>query len=157
MPTNDLAWVGFSVETGPDGGVYILDWHDQNICGNVVKFANSARVYRIMPKGVKPIKSFDLNKLSDEELTDMQDHSNDWYVRQARTVLQYRAASGKLNSAKVHGKVGNHVEECQDRGQAFAGLVGSSRNGWIQGQGCQAHGLARRFRTIRPGLDHSIS
>ena len=30
---NDLAWVGFSVETGPDGGVYILDWHDQNICG----------------------------------------------------------------------------------------------------------------------------
>ena len=53
LMANDLAWVGFSVETGPDGGVYILDWHDQNICGNEIKFANSARVYRIMPKGVK--------------------------------------------------------------------------------------------------------
>mgnify|MGYP001326341074 CR=1 FL=1 len=38
LPTNDLAWVGFSVEIGPEGGVYILDWHDQNICGNEVKF-----------------------------------------------------------------------------------------------------------------------
>ena len=43
MPTNDLAWVGFSVEIGPEGGVYILDWHDQDVCGNAVKFPNSGR------------------------------------------------------------------------------------------------------------------
>jgi hypothetical protein len=59
---NDLAWVGFSVETGPDGGIYILDWHDQNICGNEIRFANSARVYRIMPKGVKGTQSLRLGK-----------------------------------------------------------------------------------------------
>ena len=71
---NDLAWVGFSVETGPDGGIYILDWHDQNIW-NVVKF-ELARVYRIMPKGVKGPEPFDLEKLTDLELVEMQNHSN---------------------------------------------------------------------------------
>jgi putative membrane-bound dehydrogenase-like protein len=102
MPTNDLAWVGFSVETGPEGGVYILDWHDQDICGNAVKFPNSGRVYRIMPKGAKVSPQPNLGKLSDAELVGLQMHSNDWYVRQARTLLQSRAASGKLDRALVH-------------------------------------------------------
>ena len=105
LMANDLAWVGFSVEIGPDGGVYILDWHDQNICGNEIKFANSARVYRIMPKGVKGPKPFDLENLSDLELVELQNHSNDWYVRQSRTILQYRALKGKLDSEKVHPKL----------------------------------------------------
>jgi len=105
LMANDLAWVGFSVEIGPDGGVYILDWHDQNICGNEIKFANSARVYRIMPKGVKGPKPFDLENLSDLELVELQNHSNDWYVRQSRTILQHRALKGKLDSEKVHPKL----------------------------------------------------
>ncbi len=102
MPTNDLAWVGFSVETGPEGGVYILDWHDQDICGNAIKFPNSGRIYRIMPKGAKAISQPNLGKLSDAELVEMQQHSNDWYVRQARTLLQFRTASGKLDRHLVH-------------------------------------------------------
>ena len=105
LMANDLAWVGFSVETGPDGGVYILDWHDQNICGNEIKFSNSARVYRIMPKGVKGPKPFDLEKLSDLELVEMQNHSNDWYVRQSRTILQHRFLVGKLDNRTVHSKL----------------------------------------------------
>lgn len=105
MPTNDLAWVGFSVEIGPEGGVYILDWHDQDICGNAIKFPNSGRVYRIMPKGVKPITPPNLKAMADAELVELQTHSNDWYVRQARTLLQYRASSGKLNASLVHSKL----------------------------------------------------
>ena len=54
MPTNDMAWVGFSVEIGPEGGVYILDWHDTDVCGNAINFPNSGRIYRIMPEGSKP-------------------------------------------------------------------------------------------------------
>ncbi|MFK8113989.1 MAG: PVC-type heme-binding CxxCH protein, partial [Rubripirellula sp.] len=102
MPTNDLAWVGFSVEIGPEGGVYLLDWHDQDVCGNAIKFPNSGRVYRVMPKGSKNFVTPNLGKMSDAELVDLQMHSNDWFVRQARTLLQYRAASGKLNAAETH-------------------------------------------------------
>jgi putative membrane-bound dehydrogenase-like protein len=105
MPTNDLAWVGFSVETGPEGGVYLLDWHDQDICGNAVKFPNSGRVYRIMPKDTKAEPRPNLGAMSDTELVQLQMHPNDWYVRQARTLLQYRAASGKLDWSLVHAKL----------------------------------------------------
>ncbi len=102
MPTNDLAWVGFSVETGPEGGVYILDWHDQDICGNAIKFPDSGRIYRIMPKDspAKTIKN--LSAMKDEQLVSLQEHSNDWYVRHARTILQHRAAIGTLEAQSVH-------------------------------------------------------
>jgi len=97
MTTNDLAWVGFSIEVGPDGGVYILDWHDTDICGNKINFPNSGRIYRLMPKGVAPIERPNIGALSDAELVAMQDHSNDWYVRAARLNLQMRKASGTLD------------------------------------------------------------
>ena len=122
LPTNDLAWVGFSVDTGPDGGVYILDWHDQNICGNEIKFANSARVYRIMPKGVKGPKPFDLEKLSDIELAEMQAHSNDWYVRQSRAILQHRTILGKLNKSSVHAKLQSMQSNAKTVGKQLRAL-----------------------------------
>ena len=102
MPTNDLAWVGFSIEIGPEGGIYILDWHDQDICGNAIKFPDSGRVYRIMPKGSKPFTRKNLATMADAELVKLQFHDNDWYVRHARTLLQSRAATGKLDKAAVH-------------------------------------------------------
>ena len=102
MPTNDLAWVGFSVEIGPEGGVYLLDWHDTDVCGNAVNFPNSGRVYRVMPKDAKPITRPNLRAMSDLELVDLQMDSNDWFVRQARTLLQSRAASNRLDQVSVH-------------------------------------------------------
>jgi len=94
---NDQAWVGFSIEVGPDGGVYILDWHDTDICGNKINFPDSGRIYRLMAKGAKPIERPDIGALSDAALVKMQDHSNDWYVRAARLALQMRAAKGILD------------------------------------------------------------
>ena len=102
MPTNDLAWVGFSMEIGPDGGVYILDWHDTDICGNAINFPKSGRIYRIMPRDAKRIARPNITALSDLELCALQDHSNDWFVRQARTELHHRTLSGKLDQKAVH-------------------------------------------------------
>ena len=102
MPTNDLAWVGFSIEVGPEGGVYILDWHDTDVCGNTINFPNSGRIYRITPSGAKAVSAPNLRSLSDAELVAMQTHSNDWYVRQSRVLLQSRAAAGQLDKQGVH-------------------------------------------------------
>ena len=101
LPTNDMAWVGFSVETGPEGGIYILDWHDTDVCGNQVNFPNSGRIYRIMPKGVPAHATPDLTKMTDAQLVELQWNSNDWYVRHARTLLQSRAHAGKLDTVTV--------------------------------------------------------
>ncbi len=96
LSAHDKQWVGFSVETGPEGGVYILDWHDEDICGRKLVHAGTGRIYRIMPKGAQGVTPPDLPARSDAELVALQLHSNDWYVRQARTELAGRAAAGKL-------------------------------------------------------------
>ncbi len=105
MPTNDLAWVGFSVEIGPEGGVYILDWHDTDVCGNIINFPNSGRVYRIMPKDARATTPPNLRIMSDAELVGLQMHENDWYVRQSRTLLHSRSAAGKLDRTLVHSQL----------------------------------------------------
>ncbi len=105
MPTNDLAWVGFSVEIGPEGGVYILDWHDTDVCGNAVNFPNSGRVYRIMPKKAKVAARPNLREMSDTQLVQLQTHENDWYVRQSRLLLHSRTAANQLDKPLVHSQL----------------------------------------------------
>jgi putative membrane-bound dehydrogenase-like protein len=113
LSANDPQWVGFSVEIGPEGGVYILDWHDQDICGKTVHHADTGRIYRILPKDAKPIARPKLDALPDAELVALQTHANDWYARQARTILHHRAATGKLE-ASTPGRLKALFEEAAD-------------------------------------------
>ncbi|MFP6610956.1 MAG: PVC-type heme-binding CxxCH protein, partial [Pirellulales bacterium] len=96
LSAHDKQWIDFSVEIGPDGGVYILDWHDEDICGKRIVHGATGRIYRIMPQGAKGVRPPNLPSLSDAKLAALQLHTNDWYVRQARVLLAHRAATGKL-------------------------------------------------------------
>ena len=98
---NDPRWIGFSVEIGPDGAVYILDWHDGDICGNDVLNKDTARIQRVAPKGLRGTAGLNLAAKSDLELAALQTHRNDWYVRRARLLLQERAAAGRLDPKVV--------------------------------------------------------
>lgn len=135
MPTNDLAWVGFSVEIGPDGGVYILDWHDTDVCGNAINFPNSGRVYRIQAKEAEKIERPRLPELSDLELVALQKHANDWYVRQARVELHTRAAAGKLDSASVHRALHAYLGEAPTEGKRLRALWALHVTGYFEGDG----------------------
>jgi type 1 glutamine amidotransferase len=75
-----------------------------------------------MPNGVKGPKAFDLEKLSDVELVEMQAHSNDWYVRQSRTILHHRSISGKLNKSFVHGKLQSMLANAKTVGKRLRAL-----------------------------------
>jgi putative membrane-bound dehydrogenase-like protein len=97
LMANDPQWLGFNMEIGPEGAIYIIDWHDADICGRKVVHGETGRVWRIAWKGTKAFKPMDLAKLSNAELVKMQLHVNDWYVRQSRRILQERAVAGKLD------------------------------------------------------------
>jgi putative membrane-bound dehydrogenase-like protein len=95
---HDNAWVGFSMEIGPDGAAYVLDWHDSDICGDAIHDKDTGRIYRLAPKGLLGMQGINLAAHTDLELVGLLTHRNDWYSRRARVLLQHRAAAGQLNA-----------------------------------------------------------
>ncbi|WP_375586486.1 PVC-type heme-binding CxxCH protein [Cyclobacterium xiamenense] len=102
---NNAQWVGFSMEIGPDGGVYVLDWHDADICGQEVLHSETGRVFRIMPDQTNAEdwegRYGDLNSLSDAALVQLQTSKSDWHSRRARGILHKRAVQQKLQQNTV--------------------------------------------------------
>jgi putative membrane-bound dehydrogenase-like protein len=98
---NNAQWVGFSVEVGPEGAVYALDWHDADICGKEVLHKDTGRIFRIAPEKSQaadfPHRYEDLNRLSDEQLVALQWSPSVWHASQARTILQHRSRSRSLS------------------------------------------------------------
>ena len=97
---NNAQWIGFSVEIGPEGAVYILDWHDADICGKEVLHKETGRIFRITAKDsqAKPWKGrySDLALLKDAELVELQLSESAWHARRARLILQHRAEESRL-------------------------------------------------------------
>ena len=100
MLANNAQWIGFSMEVGPDGALYVLDWHDNDICGIEVRQKETGRIFRIAPQRslaeAWPGRYGDLAKLADAELVGLQTSKSDWHARRARVILQNRAAKGVL-------------------------------------------------------------
>ena len=103
MMANNAQWVGFSMEIGPDGGMYALDWHDADICGKEVLNSETGRIFRITPKESKAPnfngRYDDLSEMSDKQLVEFQTSKSDWHARRARVILQFRAFKGKLKKS----------------------------------------------------------
>src|SRR6185503_470952 len=97
---NDPWFRSIQISYGPDGGVFATDWNDFGECHDSDgSFRASGRIYKITyGNGAKPVADFDLTKLSDSELVKLQLHTNDWFVRHARRILQERSAAEKLAS-----------------------------------------------------------
>ena len=101
--SNDAQWLGFNMELGPDGSVYAIDWHDSDICGRKVLHRKTGRLWRISWGKQKYPVGMDLTKLPDEKLVEMHLNPNEWYVRQARRLLQERALAGVIKPASLAG------------------------------------------------------
>ncbi|MCC6288207.1 MAG: PmoA family protein [Chitinophagaceae bacterium] len=108
MLANNGQWVGFSMEVGPDGGIYALDWHDADICGQTVKNAETGRIFRIMPAASAAEnwngRYSDLSAFSDLQLAQLQTSASDWHARRARVILQGRTVKKVLDKV-AHDKL----------------------------------------------------
>jgi hypothetical protein len=84
---------------GPDGSVHVIDWYDKNQCHSTnpdVHDKTLGRIFKISQANDKWVQ-VDLQKLSSEQLVDLQLQKNDWYVQHARRILQERGPDPKVH------------------------------------------------------------
>ena len=94
---NDPWFRGVSIHSGPDGSVFASDWNDFGECHDYDgTYRSSGRIYKITYGAPKRGEPFNLAKLSDKELVELQLSKNEWHVRHARRLLQERAVAGTL-------------------------------------------------------------
>jgi putative membrane-bound dehydrogenase-like protein len=149
------AWARFiNLRYGPDGNVFLIDWYDKQAChtGNVnIWDRATGRLYKICYRGAKPVKA-DLTKLSDQALVDLQLHTNDWYVRHARRLLQERLRGAGGPSAKpqaaVHKALAKIAFDHADEVRRLRGLWALHATGGLTEEGI-AQGLADKGAHMR--------
>ena len=91
--------------SGPDGGVYFIDWYDNQQCHSNDPKAHdrsNGRIYKVT-FGKAAAKPGDLSKLSNEELANLQTHKNDWMARTARRILQERKGGNGEERLRIGG------------------------------------------------------
>jgi putative membrane-bound dehydrogenase-like protein len=83
--------------SGPDDGVYLADWSDIGECHeNDGVHRTSGRIYKISHgAGLKPKASLELSAADDQRLVEALRQPRDWIARNARRLLQERAAEGR--------------------------------------------------------------
>ena len=95
MRSRDPWFMGVTLQYGPDGSVFVLDWSDTGECHSVRNTRReTGRIYKIS-YGKPKHSPVDIGKLSNAQLVELQLHRNDWYVRHARRVFQERLAAGQ--------------------------------------------------------------
>ncbi|MDB5385486.1 MAG: Cytochrome c [Planctomycetaceae bacterium] len=84
---------GMDLITGPDGGVFIADWSDTGEChDHDGVHRTSGRIYKLTHGQPKKVPAFDLATAKSSELVQLQLKANTWWPRQARRILEERAA-----------------------------------------------------------------
>ena len=101
LAMNDSWSQWLNMKYDPSGSVYAIDWYDKNQCHSSnpdVHDKTMGRIFKITHENDKWVK-VDLSKATDRELVSYQLSTNDWYVRQARTILQERGPNKKVHQA----------------------------------------------------------
>lgn len=91
VTTSDRWFRPVDIKLGPDGAIYVADWHDfsinhwKNYQGNMD--AKSGRVWRLKSKGANAAAPFDLSMLSDDQLIELLDNESRWWREAAGRAL----------------------------------------------------------------------
>lgn len=101
LAMNDSWSQWLNMKYDPSGSVYAIDWYDKNQCHSPnpdVHNKTMGRIFKITHDNDKWVQ-VDLAKASDMNLVQYQLHANEWYVRQARSLLQERGPNKKVHKA----------------------------------------------------------
>lgn len=93
LDANDTWFGPTDMCAGPDGSMFVCDFHDQRTA-HPDPDANwdraNGRVYKIEAKQLKQVAPFDIREQSAEELVGLLSHPNHWFRDRARCELAFR-------------------------------------------------------------------
>ena len=93
LVSGDKNFRPINLRWGPDGSIFIIDWHDQNPCSQAKPDSwdmTHGRIYKIQPIGQKNKVAPDLGKLTTAELVDKLRSDDPWQHRTALRLLHER-------------------------------------------------------------------
>jgi len=95
LVSGDKNFRPINLRWGPNGEIYVIDWHDQNPCHQAAAGSwdyEHGRVYRIQKKGAATKKAENLGKRSAVELWNLADDPNPYRARKALELMSERRA-----------------------------------------------------------------
>lgn len=115
LQTEDQHFRPVDMAQGPDGALYIADWHDTNITWSVSAetdriLRETGRIYRVTWGENTPYRPFDLGAASTEDLINALNHPNKWYRETALRVLYDRKDAGAIPALEAIFWEPNRVE-----------------------------------------------
>jgi putative membrane-bound dehydrogenase-like protein len=113
LRANDTWFAPTDMTLGPDGALYITDWHDKRTAHpdpDADWDRSNGRIFAVSARGARPAPTPDLAALSDGELVALLGHPNTWYRRKARRLLAERRAVGVSDGLRRTALEGRGVE-----------------------------------------------
>ncbi|HEV3022767.1 MAG TPA: c-type cytochrome, partial [Pirellulales bacterium] len=132
LVAGDPWFMGVTLQTGPDGSVFVSDWSDTGECHTYEPQRDTGRIYKVSygkagggdavggpSRSVRggqrvPPQPRDLAGLGDVELARLHLHQNDWFVRHSRRLLHERAARGEFDAEAVYATLRNTLDAGAD-------------------------------------------
>ena len=93
LRANDTWFAPTDQTLGPDGALYLTDWHDRRTAHpdpDADWDRTNGRIFAVAARGSKPARGVDLNMKSNAELVTLLNHSGAFYRRKARRLLSER-------------------------------------------------------------------
>lgn len=91
LHANNIWFRGIQIIYGPDGDVFLSDWTDLGECHDSDGVhRTSGRIYKVIHGDPSPPMKEKLWTMNDDDLLALQEHKNEWYVRQSSHILQMR-------------------------------------------------------------------
>jgi putative membrane-bound dehydrogenase-like protein len=125
LVSGDKNFRPINMKWGPNGDIYLIDWHDQNPCHQTKPDDwdyERGRVYRIQLKGTKPKKAEDLGKLATKDLAKLIYDADPYRYRTALRLLSDRPANDVRAGEPNPKSVGESLRNLLLAGHMYNGM-----------------------------------